>query len=62
MIWKSKRPSRNWRDFLTTEEKRELLRLEKVIKEAELAADLPLERRQRQQIQNRASVRAGAAP
>jgi hypothetical protein len=61
MIWRSMRPRRNWRAFLTTEEKRELARLEKLITRAEVAAALPLERRARNRIQNRATVRAGNA-
>ena len=48
---------RKWRDHLTPEEKRELVRLDKIISEAERMAEVP--RMQRARIQNRATVRAG---
>lgn len=52
-----KRNSRDWRAFLTPEEKREVARLDKIIAKAERMAELP--RWRRQKIQNRATVRAG---
>lgn len=54
---RSRKPGRDWRSFLTPEEKREIARLEKEIAKAVEAADTA--RRKRQKIQNRATVRAG---
>lgn len=53
----TKRNARDWRACLTTEEKRELARLDKIIAKAEEMALVP--RLLRNKIQNRATVRAG---
>jgi hypothetical protein len=56
---RAKTNARDWRAYLTPEEKRELARLDKIIAKAEAMAELPRLRRGR--IQNRATVRAGYA-
>lgn len=53
----SRQNRRDWRAYLTPEEKQELARLDKIIAKAEKMAELP--RLKRHKIQNRATVRAG---
>ena len=52
-----RKDARDWRSYLTAEEKREVSRLEKIIARADAVSELPRLRRSR--IQNRATVRAG---
>ena len=54
---RTKPNARDWKSYLTPDEKRELARLEKVIFKAEQMAQVP--RLLRNKIQNRATVRAG---
>jgi hypothetical protein len=54
---RTKPNARDWKSYLTPEEKRELAQLDKIIAKAEKMAIMP--RLQRHKIQNRASVRAG---
>lgn len=55
----AKANGRNWKAYLTAEEKRELSALDRTIARASKMAQVP--RMKRQRIQNRATVRAGYA-